>query len=916
MLKTRLLVLSVGILFAFTANAGSVRCKATKINSPSFHPKERNLVGRGGRMKIKYFEQFGLVDFDVKALKGKKIKDAWLYVKPAGGHKFGLNKGTDLTWISVTTVSENWDAGKACANHNGIRKDWGWPGAKTYDVACGNGNTIRCNARLRPKGGAHGMPLDVNIVKALVAKAAYGIFIMDGSTHYSMNCRIQSPSLLVTTEGDDAKAPSAPTGLKVEPAPNWGTPEFGAIYLTVMAPSDAFSYNIKINDKPVQRWQIPFATPGQLQRFHIVDLPPDASAKVEVVAVDGAGNASSPATVSGKISPKLTVPKLPAYGFQPKGGAPKTLGGAKIYAFPELVKIDPTTGKVLHEAIKDFSAKNPVWDGATGTVRLAAAKAEIVSFRIAIEGKISNVKVDLTDLSGPGTISKDGVKLWRDWYVNKQSEYALPWKGSVSCPMADNKIQGQMFQAVTVDYLIPKTAKPGDYSGKVKVSAGDKNVELTLKVKVYNVTIPDECIFNPEMNCYGGPGQAGSSRFFNSFKIAHYHRSTINRVPYSQGGRVHQDWTPDVDAKGNVTNWARFDKNIGPLLDGSNFKGNPRDGVPVATLYLPHFEGWPVDFKKHYNPGPGCPKGGKGKEMIKHHILAKPIDEAMGQAYKDAFINCVKEFYTHAKEKGWTKTAFECYLNNKPNYGYTCWTLDEPNIYRDWEALNFFGLLWKKGINDPDVYSYEWQQLYFKKGLHGLKRSKPVFLYRGDISRAGWQGNLSDDIMNITYLGGGGFDKFRMVQNHKIRMPSIMYAYGSCSNHKKSTWETAAWCLKAFAHECDGVLPWQSLGKGLNNPDPSGNALIVDAGPYGNAIASFRVHAFRRGAQDCELLRLLMLKKGWSRQHMGMLVSQRVPLTAQYKQKFVDEAAALTFNKLSSQGFCEMKEGILKLLVK
>ena len=47
---------------------------------------------------------------------------------------------------------------------------------------------------------------------------------------------------------------------------------------------------------------------------------------------------------------------------------------------------------------------------------------------------------------------------------------------------------------------------------------------------------------------------------------------------------------------------------------------------------------------------------------------------------------------------------------------------------------------------------------------------------------------------------------------------------------------------------------------------------------------------------------------------MGLLVSQKVPLTAQYKQKFTDQAAALAFGSLSSQGFCELKEGVLKLL--
>ncbi|MGA2863310.1 MAG: hypothetical protein ABSF95_02370 [Verrucomicrobiota bacterium] len=174
----------------------------------------------------------------------------------AGGQKFNLNDGTDLTRLSVTTVSEDWDASKACANRSGLRDDWGWPGAKTFDVACGNGNTLRCNARLVAKDGLHSMPLDTALVKALVAGAAYGLFIMDGSTHHSMNCRIQDPYLEVTLDGDEEANPVAPTELQVAPAPKWATTEMGALQLSMKAPAGAFAYNIKVNDKPIQRCQI------------------------------------------------------------------------------------------------------------------------------------------------------------------------------------------------------------------------------------------------------------------------------------------------------------------------------------------------------------------------------------------------------------------------------------------------------------------------------------------------------------------------------------------------------------------------------------------------------------------------------------------------------------------------------------
>ena len=431
------------------------------------------------------------------------------------------------------------------------------------------------------------------------------------------------------------------------------------------------------------------------------------------------------------------------------------------------------------------------------------------------------------------------------------------------------------------------------------------------------MVIPPEVFFNPELNCYNGPGRAGSAQFKDSFRLAHYHRNTINRVPYSQGGSVHADWAPTLDAAGRVTDWSRFDNNLGGMLDGSWFKDNPRASVPVPTLYLPLFEGWPKNFRRHYNPGEGVPVNGKdAAKKLSHDALAKPIDEAMDAGFKAAWVGCTADFVAHFKAKGWNRTIVECYLNNKPNYGYTLWTLDEPFEYLDWAALNYFGRLWKQAVDDPAVYTAKWHRDYFAKGLTAMKRDRPTFLFRGDISRLMWQGNCSDGLMNIIYLGGGGLGMPRLVRNCKERAPSIMYAYGSCNDPRRSNWESAAWCLKAYAHYCDGVLPWQSLaGAGaLRKLDKNG--LIINAGQYGHAVASFRVHAMRRGAQDCELLRLLQLKNDWSREHIGLLVSQKVPLTAQYKQRFVDEAAAVTFGTLTARGFCEMKEGVLQLLTK
>ncbi|HET6426935.1 MAG TPA: hypothetical protein VFJ30_00885 [Phycisphaerae bacterium] len=936
-MKRTLLIATVLVLaFVAAAPAETVKCKATRdVWLSAMGAEADDNMGAARTIKLKVWQEFGIADFDVAALKGKKISAAYVYVKPAGGQKLGLNAGTDLRWLTVSTVSHDWvegtsaryggdpDGGGATFNESSYRKrNWGFEGAKAWDVILGNGNTLRCDRWMDPANGWLKAKIDPRMVQALVAGASHGLLLMDGSTSVGVNCTINAresgngPYLEVVTDGEDTTPPAAPTNVKVAPAPNHATPENGAAMVSLTVPAGAFAYQVTLNGKPLERWQVPFAAEaGSTQTFPILDLPGGEAVKLEIAAVDEAGNVGPSVSASGAAGPKLTVPKLPAVPFTPTGGAPPKLAGATVWAFPEITKVHPASGKVLNEKVSgDIRQANAVWDGATRTVRLAAARGEIISFQVGIDGTINGVKLTVA----PG-VPDAGIKLWRNWYVQGQSEYAIPLTDTLGCPMPDNAVAGQTHQAVTVDIHVPKGTRAGTYAGSVALSIKGAQLALPLKIKVYDVVIPDEVFFNPELNCYSGPGSAGSDRFKNSYRIAHYNRCTINRVPYNQGGNVHTDWTPAIDASGRVTDWSRFDRDLGGLLDGSWFADNPRAGVPVPTMYLPLFEGWPKDFRKHYNPGPGVSASGKDTDAkLRHDILAKPIEEAMDAAFKQAFVNCTSDFVAHAKAKGWNKTLFEMYLNNKPNYGYTMWTLDEPFEYLDWAALNFLGRLYKEGINDPAVYEPAFYQAYFEKGLTGMKRDRPTFLYRGDVSRPMWQGNVSDGIMTILYSGGVFTQMPRLLRATRERAPMILYAYGSCNAPNRSNWESAAWCLRTYTLNGDGVLPWQSLGgpKSLTAGDAQGggNALIIDAGKYGNAVASFRVHALRRGAQDAELLRLLQLKNGWSREHMGVLVSQKVPLASTFKQEFTDQAAAVTFGTLTSQGFCEMKEGVLQLL--
>ena len=917
---------------ASAAQAGeSIKCPVTRDAWLSAHPGEvHHNGGKAGHIKLKTWQEFGLLDFDVSALKGKRIESTTLHVAHAGGAVHGGDRGTDLRWFTVSTVSSPWEEGGAeTLSDNPSNKGatfmeasrnarpWTVPGSRVYNSALGLGNSIRVDVDGGdPRGPWFTLPVDRRLVQALVAGAAHGFMIMDGSTALTANCCISSREggngayLAVVTAGPDTQAPAPPANVSVKPSPADATLKEGAVKVSLRVPDDAFGYDIKLNGKPLPRWQIPLAAKaGSTQTFLIEYLPPDVEVKLEVAAVDAAGNVSAAATALGRTSPRITVPRLPDADFKPQGGSPPVSDGKlKVWAFPDICKLDPVGVAILgEERMEQAPSKNSVWDAGSRTVRVAAAKGEIAQFQLALDalkGAVGGLKIKVSGLEDIK------VNLWRSWFVNVngtwQGDYAIPLGAdqALEIPAADNKVGGQKAASVAVDLIVPESAKPGPRTGTVSVTAdGVPELKLTLNLRVFDVTIPREISFNPEMNCYMGPPWAGSNEFLDYHRLAHYHRSSLNRVTHTHSGNTHQDWVPAVAADGGVTDWTAFDRNLGPLLDGTAFKDNPRSGVPVPCLYLPHNETWPLPMIGNYDAGPHAPVAGENW-IPKHYIFAKPPEQAFSPAYQAAFVKNVSDFVKHAEAKGWTRTWLQFYQNNKVGYNAerlrgTAWTMDEPFQYLDWHALKFFSTMFHKGTKDA---------------------KKTVFQYRGDISRPYWQGSCMDGLMEIMYCNGELFSMLPLIKEQKRRMPATIYCYGACNGQESSNHNTTAWCLNAYVFECDGVLPWQSLGEDkafevCDGDGSGGNALLVDGRRFGvSAVASFRVHAFRAGAQLVELLRLLEKKNGWGRGHSGAVVAQQTTLSAEFRQAFADDAAAVTFKGLNGDQFVRLKEGILKLL--
>ncbi|HID05737.1 MAG TPA: hypothetical protein EYP10_01170, partial [Armatimonadetes bacterium] len=422
--------------------------------------------------------------------------------------------------------------------------------------------------------------------------------------------------------------------------------------------------------------------------------------------------------------------------------------------------------------------------------------------------------------------------------------------------MDDNGISEQRVQAIWCDIYVPHDVPAGWYRGTVTVHAdGIAPISLNLRVRVYDVTLPDELNFNPELNCYySGSGwfKPGSEKWFAAHKLAHAHRCTINRVPYSQSGHVDASVAPKVVGDGvnqRVADWSEFDNCVGPLLNGSAFATNPRKGVPVKVMYLPFHENYPNPIAKHYRYrgeqyGQRC--------IILHALFAPPIERAFTREYMDGFRSIVRDFAEHFARMGWTRTIFQCYLNNKYRYrimgrGTSWWLLDEPAGYDDWMALRFFSRMFHEALVGQSTGLMRKHTTLLYKGVQ--------FAFRGDISRPEWQFERMDGLMEMMYVNNSIFTKVRRCRIMKERMPTILCVYGSCNRVGENNFQTVAWCLKAFIAGADGVLPWQSLAgdSAFFNADQCG--LLVDGERFGeHVIASFRVKALRRGAELVELL--------------------------------------------------------------
>src|SRR5262249_12555049 len=150
---------------------------------------------------------------------------------------------------------------------------------------------------------------------------------------------------------------------------------------------------------------------------------------------------------------------------------------------------------------------------------------------------------------------------------------------------AGGAVADQASRSLHCEVYVPHEAEPGEHKGRLVLKVDGASQALDVSLRVWDFALPDHLSFLPEMNCYDLPAD---ERDYN--RLAHRHRTVLNRVPYHQNGRVADGCAPAWD--GRKLDWSAWDRRFGPLLDGSAFADLPRRGVPLECFYLPLHENW------------------------------------------------------------------------------------------------------------------------------------------------------------------------------------------------------------------------------------------------------------------------------------------------------------------------------------
>lgn len=761
-------------------------------------------MGKTARLKIKALEEFSLLDFDLAPLAGRQVNKAWLYLRAVKSDaEFERLKIAHLReplleipfrFVGVSTVAARWNEGsqrwryREDPDGHGAtwleamqgQSDWAWPGSRLHDVIFGNGGSIGRRVEIERLSDRW---FRVPVAPAQLAQLQRG----------------EAQGLLISED---------------------------------TYPGFAGALNGFIHSRE-SRW------PPYLE---VVARAPDTAASVQT---------RQPPAVSAPTTGSLPLPASALQTARFDGKVSESLRPL-VQVLPVGATIDPRSGAVVDSGANSFAS---LWNDAQGGIAVQAARGQFAAFHLVLKrlrlDAPADYRVTVSALTrGDGrTLSPASARLFNTWYMRTRNgaghevwigEYALPSAGPVSVPNVANEIPDQQFQDVLVDWHIPKSTAPGVYRGSIVIESdesGDRQIPLAVTVRT--AVIPDVPTFRFELNSYFPPALEGpSSDYFRaSHRLAHYHRATLNSLPYRQQKGIFPDWIIPGLERG-TPDWTAFDRAFAPLFDGSLFADNPRSRVPVDVFYLPLHEFYPLDYREHFS---WRTFSAALPEITRYRLSGDDLAEGLDEVYRQAFVGAARAIAEHVEARGWHHTRFQFYLNNKAHRGGGIfWNLDEPASQADFSALRGWGELWRAGT----------------------RAAAANLVFRADVSRPQLMFNQLDDIVDEVYVNTGSLASHRSATLDAMQRRGnfTRFLYGSFNRPGASNRNTMAWVLHAYLTGMAGIMPWNATRALPLDAPAHTDALLVHAGGTGfdGPVVSLRVIAAREAVELVELMTLVL----------------------------------------------------------
>ena len=644
------------------------------------------------------------------------------------------------------------------------------------------------------------------------------------------------------------------------------------------APSDTgpgqaqvLGFRVKANGQELPTWNTPkSARPGDVVEGSLAEagFEPGTQVQVEVAGVDGAANTGPWTKIDVKIPREREIeqaqlPSSPVEPFQETAAPrPVKLGDSgQVFVVDELDTFTALGQAGTGPRPKFYNQANHLWQARNRRVQIQAARNEFVALQAVISGSdpaLNHTRASLTFADKRSV----GIQVEIGKYLEVPTANGA-WVGDPIVPQGHTRswpdVPGRTQRSLHVELYVPHNTPPGKHEGTLKLEANGASTELIVTLTVWDFALGDRLTFLPEMNCYDLPANER-----DYYRLAHKHRTFINRVPYHQNGVVSEGAAPRWDGK--MLDWTAWDRRFGPLFDGSAFADLPRKGIPIDGFYLPMHENWPTPIEGNYN----------GNYWA---------DLAFTSEYRAALVEVSRQFAQHLKEKKWQSTIFQGFLNGKNDFkkngwsrGSSPWLLDEPANFQDFWALRWFGLAMHEG----------WNSLAFDS-------SGPKLSYRVDLSRPQWQRDTLADLSDYLVISGEAFRQYGKLQQQQSTRDQVLIEYGAANPIGSSNLQAVAWCLDAWSRGLNGVLPWQTIGT-IDSWTKADELALFYPGQNETEppVPSVRLKAFRRGQQDVEYLnRLSPIRNPATHHPFAAQVRQSLALDARHEKSGPDTDAAV-----------------------